>query len=96
MPDYAALEYFFSAYFHQDWQSEHADSSAVVDTFRRGESDQQVAEVRAELHRLLDSGLDGDELKTLLHDRLQSAWAPSPGGPGYRQWLRELLARFEA
>ncbi len=96
MPDYNALEYFFSAYFHQDWQSEHPDSEAVVDTFRRGESEQQVRDVRDELRRLLDTDLDEDELKALLHGRLQSAWAPTPGGPGYRSWLQGLLARFEA
>ena len=96
MPNYDALEYFFPAYFHQDWQSEHTDSRAVVDTFRRNEADEQVRDVRADLHRLLDAGLDEGALETLLHGRLQSAWAPSPDGPGYRQWLQELLAHFEA
>lgn len=96
MPDYSTLEYFFSAYFHQDWQSEHADSDAVVDTFRRSESEQQVRQVRAQLQQLLDAGLGEDELKALLQDQLQSAWAPSSDCPGYRQWLQGLLQRFEA
>lgn len=90
MSQYPALEYLFSAYFHQDWASEHADSGAVMTTFCRNETAEQVADVRHELQKLLAESHDEDELKALLHGPLQSAWAPGQDGPGYRQWLQQL------
>lgn len=97
MPSYPALQYFFSAYFHQDWRSEHADSNALVDTFRRNESDDQVRQVRRELRQLLDAGHTEQALEALLHGQLQSSWAPTTDGPeGYRQWLQGLHDQFSA
>jgi phenylalanyl-tRNA synthetase beta subunit len=94
MSDHPALENFLAAYFHQDWQAEHATPEAVVDYYRDSESPGQVAATRRELGHLLGLGLD----EQALGDMLRSAgceFDPTRTGLGWRDWLSAVHARLE-
>ena len=95
MSDFPALRNFLSAYFHQDWAVEHDTPGAVVDYFVEGESSIQVAQLRDEIARLLERGLDEDELAGQVRD-LGSEYDPSLDGGNYREWLRDIEERLTA
>ena len=58
MSEYSALENFLAAYFHQDWQDEHATPEEVVRYFVENESADEVSAVRGDLARLAALNLD--------------------------------------
>jgi len=93
MSDYPALENFLSAYFHQDWRSEHDTADAVVAYFVDSEDDEQLAEVRADLARLSAQDLDEVALANRLR-ALGSEYDPTLDGSGWRDWLATLRERF--
>jgi hypothetical protein len=95
MSDFPALRNFLSAYFHQDWAVEHDTPGAVVDYFVEGESALQVAQLRDEIARLLEEGLDEDELAGQVRD-LGSEYDPTLDGGNYREWLRDIEERLTA
>ncbi|GAA3915046.1 contact-dependent growth inhibition system immunity protein [Luteimonas lutimaris] len=93
MSDFPALENFLSAYFHQDWRSEHDTADAVAAYFVDSEDDEQVAEVRADLARLSAQGLDEVALANRLR-ALGSEYDPSLDGQTWQGWLETLRERF--
>jgi len=93
MSDYPALENFLSAYFHQDWQSEHDTADAVVAYFVDSEDDEQLAEVRADLARLAAQDLDEIALANRLR-ALGSEYDPALDGRTWRDWFASLRERF--
>lgn len=93
MSDFPALENFLSAYFHQDWRAEHATPDAVVTYFLGSESDEQLAEVRADLARLSAGDLDEAALAERLR-ALGSEYDPTRDGSTWRGWLAALRERF--
>jgi len=93
MSDFPALENFLSAYFHQDWRSEHDTADAVVAYFVDSEDDEQLAEVRADLARLSAQDLDEIALANRLRD-LGSEYDPTLDGSTWRDWLASLRERF--
>lgn len=95
MADFPALRNFLSAYFHQDWAVEHDTPGAVVDYFVEGESALQVAQLRDEIARLLEQGLDEDELAGQVRD-LGSEYDPTQDGGNYQEWLRDIEERLTA
>lgn len=93
MSGFPALQNFLSAYFHQDWAVEHDTAQAVVDYYTEGESPQQVAQLRAELERLLEEDLDEDDLAQQVQ-ALGSEYDPSADGGNYRDWLRGIAEQL--
>ncbi len=93
MNDYPALASFFAAYFHQDWQAEHATPGAVAAYYMDNESGGDVSRVRKEIGRLLAQDLDDDALAAQVRT-LGSEYDPVASGGSYRAWLRELADRF--
>jgi len=93
MSDFPALENFLSAYFHQDWRSEHDTADAVVAYFVDSEDDEQLAEVRADLARLFAQDLDEIALANRLR-ALGSEYDPTLDGSSWRDWLASLRERF--
>lgn len=93
MSDHPALENFLSAYFHQDWQAEHATPDAVTAAFLASEDPEQVAAVRADLARLAQQDLAEDALGARLR-ALGSEYDPTREGGSWRGWLATLRARF--
>ncbi len=95
MSDFPALRNFLSAYFHQDWAVEHYTPGAVFDYFVEGESALQVAQLRDEIARLLEQGLDEDELAGQVRE-LGSEYDPTLDGGNYQEWLRDIEERLTA
>lgn len=93
MSGFPALQNFLSAYFHQDWAVEHDTPQAVVDYYTEGESQQQVAQLRAELERLLEQDLDEDDLAQQVQ-ALGSEYDPGVDGGSYRDWLRGIAEQL--
>lgn len=94
MQEFPALENFLSAYFHQDWATEHGSPEAVVAYFLDHEGGAEIAKVRGELERLAAQSLPEAELAQ--HFRaLGSEYDPTRDGSSYRDWLHALLSRFQ-
>ena len=93
MSDLDALKYLLSAYFHQDWQSEHPTAGEVVDAFARGEGEEQCARVRADIAALLAEGLDDATLGQRLR-KLGSAYDPTRDGQSWQAWLEGIARRL--
>ncbi len=93
MSDFPALENFLSAYFHQDWRTEHDAPDAVVSYFLDSEDDEQVAQVRAELARLSARDLDEATLAGKLR-ALGCEYDPTLDGQTWQDWLGTLRERF--
>lgn len=91
MSDYPALENFLAAYFHQDWQAEHATPDAVVAYFRGSESPQQVAATGEELAVLLASDEDDAALGRTAR-ALGCEYDPTRDGGTWRGWLQGVQA----
>ncbi|AOH35323.1 contact-dependent growth inhibition system immunity protein [Luteimonas sp. JM171] len=93
MSDYPTLENFFSAYFHQDWMMEHDTADAVVDAWRKGESDEYIARARDELDRLLARDFDEEALGAAVRG-MGSEYDPTRDGTGWRDWLAGIQRRL--
>lgn len=89
MSAYPTLENFFSAYFHQDWATEHATPEAVVAYYRDNELPEQVTRARAEAEALLGEPLDEPALGARIH-ALGSEYDPTRDGATWRGWLQRL------
>jgi hypothetical protein len=85
----SSLEYFFSAYFHQDCLVIDRSADDVVRRFLRREHSQVVGEARCELQELLSSSQNEEELLATL-DRLGCLYDPRPAGTSVRAWLERV------
>ena len=94
MSDHPALENFLAAYFHQDWQAEHATPEAVVEYYRSSESPEQVAATHREIGHLIALGLDEAALGARLRG-LGCEFDPTRAGLGWRDWLATMQARLQ-
>ena len=93
MPELDALKYLLSAYFHQDWHSEHATAGEVVDAFARSEGEDQCARVRIDITALQAEGMDDVELGQRLR-KLGSAYDPTRDGVSWHDWLQDITRRL--
>lgn len=91
MSEFPHLQNFLAAYFHQDWQAEHATADAVVAFYRDSEAPAQVDATRRELGHLLarddDDATLGDAARAL-----GCEYDPTRDGGRWRDWLQQVRA----
>jgi hypothetical protein len=94
---YPNLTYFFSAYFHQDWnhaydwQGERPSSEVVVRDFKAKNPEETVTQATRELEQFLVQVLaEGDLREVVVHELGANVYAPGLGLT-YRQWLEAVL-----
>lgn len=91
MDDYADLENFLSAYFHQDWQAEHDTPEAVAAYFAASESGEQVDAVRMQLAELLARNDDEAALAAAVRG-FGGEYDYSADGKTCRAWLQDVMS----
>jgi hypothetical protein len=92
---YHALQQFFLAYFHPDWQMDHRDRSGVVDEFRRTAPSDERARVAGELTQLLAEPLSERDLHRKVLDEYSLFYDPSLDDTTMREWLAGLLNELQ-
>ena len=89
MSDYPHLENFLAAYFHQDWQTEHAKPEGVIDYYRESESPAQVEAAAEDIARLLSHDHDEAALGAIAGG-MGCEYDPTEDGATWRAWLQRL------
>lgn len=92
---YQALQQFFLAYFHPDWQMDHRDRSGVVVEYRRTATSDERARVAAELTQLLAEPLSETDLHRKVLDEYSLFYDPSLDDTTMREWLAGLLNELQ-
>ena len=87
----AALAYFMSNYFHQDFDQEFGDEWGAVDAFIRADPHLAPA-VPADIDQLLATHTDEATLDSYLSN-LGCEYRADPEDGGYRGWLTEVARR---
>jgi CdiI immunity protein len=87
------LQYFLSAYLHQDWPDEYASSAEALDSFCKNESAGRVSGLQADIEMLTKSNLDNEGVAATLTE-LGSFFEPSGEKSSPRQWLGEMAAQL--
>lgn len=90
-----SLAQLLGCYFHQDWPDEFDDDNAALDAMIKSESKEKIAEGVTEIDLLLGAGLNEDELRTTLIDRVGCYFEPASEGLNYTQWLRRVRNTLE-
>jgi CdiI immunity protein len=88
------LQYFLSAYLHQDWPDEYASSAEALDSFCKSESAGRVSGLRVDIETLLKVNLD-DEGVTATLTQLGSFFEPSGEQTSAQKWLKKIATRLE-
>ncbi|PCM44855.1 contact-dependent growth inhibition system immunity protein [Marinobacter sp. ANT_B65] len=81
------LEYFFDAYFHQDWREDYASSFKAVEDFAKFES----IESKAKLVGALNDLLKKEDLPQNTINKLGGNFKPESEGMEVREWIIRVL-----
>lgn len=92
--DFPALQRFLAAYFHEDWQEEHAATNAVVAAYLRDAPAATVAATAGDIDRLLGMPLDDASLSQLLRDGFDCNYVPEVDEVSARAWLERLRGQM--
>jgi hypothetical protein len=87
--EFPALEQFFGAYFHQDWDNEFESFQDAVSAYRTGEPQETLWTARKELVELMQKDLDEGSFADAIH-RLGCYYDPASEGMTYRDWISLL------
>ena len=93
--EYPTLRQLFSSYFHQDWTHEGQSAAAIIARIVGDAEHDALLMAAAELRALLREKRSDDALASLVRDRLGCAYAPEASGKSMREWLEEVVRRFE-
>ena len=86
------LAHLMGAYFHQDWDLNHADEWAVLSDFIQKEP-HRARPLAAEIDQVLAELGSEEELKRLVIDQLGGYFLADWDGGTYRGWLTEMARR---
>jgi hypothetical protein len=87
------LEQLFGAYFHQDWELDHASWQAVAEQFVEDSGAHLTEHVAIKLSELSESLVSDYEIGQAVQAMGCYYW---PGSEvGYRSWLQQLAAHLQ-
>ncbi|WP_157959019.1 contact-dependent growth inhibition system immunity protein [Salinicola endophyticus] len=81
------FEYFFEAYFHQDWRDDYETSLDAVVDFANAEPDESVVELVEALKGLQDRG----DLPQDTINKLGGNFKPESEGMSVSEWIDKAL-----
>lgn len=81
------FEYFFDAYFHQDWRDDYGSSFEAIEDFAKAEP----AESKTQLVNALSNLLERGELPQDTINKLGGNFKPESEGMDVREWVIEAL-----
>ncbi|MDE1463547.1 contact-dependent growth inhibition system immunity protein [Spartinivicinus poritis] len=81
------FEYFFDAYFHQDWRDDYESTLAVVEGFKNAEPTESVVQLVQELKELLSK----EDLLQDTFNKLGGNFKPESEGMSVAEWVVRAL-----
>ncbi len=81
------LEYFFDAYFHQDWRDDYGSSFQAVEDFAKAESTESKVQLAQALAELSNKG----DLPQNTINKLGGNFKPESEGMSVNEWIGKVL-----
>lgn len=81
------FEYFFDAYFHQDWRDDYRSSLEAVEDFARAEP----TESKSQLVQALTELLNKSDLPQDTINKLGGNFKPESEGMSVNEWISKVL-----
>lgn len=81
------FEYFFDAYFHQDWRDDYEKSLVAVEDFAKSEPRESVEQLVQALKELLSKG----DLPQDTINKLGGNFKPESEGMSVAEWIDKAL-----
>lgn len=93
MKEFKNLKYFFSSYFHQDWDVEGDNISDIIKLFMECETQEIVQDVAIELKGLISKDLPENRLIQLINE-FGCFYDPSFEYDNFSDWLKKMHEIF--
>ncbi len=81
------FEYFFDAYFHQDWRDDYGSSFEAIEDFVKAEPTESKTQLVGALNDLLEQ----EELPQNTINKLGGNFKPESEGMEVREWIIRVL-----
>ncbi|WP_018915868.1 contact-dependent growth inhibition system immunity protein [Vreelandella zhanjiangensis] len=81
------FEYFFNAYFHQDWRDDYDSSLAAVEDFANSESTESVVQLAQALKETMNNG----ELPQNTFNKFGGNFRPESEHMTVNEWIGKAL-----
>jgi hypothetical protein len=85
-----SLRYVAEAYFHQDYDAEYASPDDAVRDVRASETPARVAQLVAEISRMLDAAPTETDLAQVWEGELGAMYEPEQDGITYSAWFERM------
>ena len=92
--DLSYAKYIFSCYYYQGALSNYEfKDENLLDDYLECEGKKSARKVASELHEIIESDMDDDEIGRFIENKLKSEYSAKPGES--RQWLIEIRDRLQ-